>query len=187
MHVAPRLVQGTKTPPPRRVVSTPTAEQLTAMLTQVVTRGTGKAAHIDGYAVAGKTGTARKPLPGGTGYKEGAYVSTFVGFVPAEAPRLSAIVVLDEPTPIYGGLVSAPVFAELARYGLRLFRVPPPAAAMTVPVPQLSPDAAKADRDAGGPGGAPVAPQPGSPAVRSSTTVRPSPPTTLGRTPTPRH
>ena len=185
-YVAPRLVQGAGTPPPRRVVSTETADQLTAMLTQVVARGTGKAAHIDGYTVAGKTGTARKPLDGGKGYKEGAYVSTFVGFVPAEAPRLSAIVVLDEPTPIYGGLVSAPVFAELARYGLRLFRVPPPAGATTVPVPQVSPDAVKADRDAGGPGGAPLAPRPGQPSGQPSTTVRTTPPTTLGRTPTPR-
>ena len=186
MYVSPRLVQATAKPPSRRVVSTQTAQQLTAMLTQVVTRGTGKAARIDGYSVAGKTGTARKPLEGGKGYKEGAYVSTFVGFVPAEAPRFSAIVVLDEPTPIYGGLGSAPVFAELARYGLRLFRVPPPSMAATVPVPPLSPDAAKADRDAGGPSSAPVAPAPGEPRAQPSTTVRASPPTTLGRTPTPR-
>ena len=182
MYVAPRLVEGTRTPPPRRVVSTRTAQQLTAMLNQVVTRGTGKAAHIDGYTVAGKTGTARKPLPGGTGYKEGAYVSTFVGFVPAEQPQLSAIVVLDEPTPIYGGLVSAPVFADLARYGLRLFRIPPPAVAGTVAVPQLSADAAKADRDAGGPTAAPVTPKPGQPAP----TVPPSVPTTLRPSPTPK-
>ena len=180
VYTAPRLVQGAATPPPRRVVSTRTAQQLTAMLTQVVTRGTGKAARIDGYTVAGKTGTARKPLPGGTGYQEGAYVATFAGFVPAEAPRLSAIVVLDEPTPIYGGLVSAPVFADVARYGLRLFRVPPPAAATTVAVPQLSADAAKVDRDAGGPAAAPLTPKPGQPVP----TVPPSTPTTLRPSPT---
>jgi cell division protein FtsI (penicillin-binding protein 3) len=185
MYVAPRLVEGAPTPPPRRVVSTKTAQQITAMLEQVVTRGTAKAAHIDGYSVAGKTGTARKVAEGGKGYKDGAYIATFAGFVPAEQPQLSAIVVLDEPTPIYGGLVSAPVFADLARYGLRLFKVPPPAVASTVPVPQLSATAAAADRDAGGGTAAPVTPKPGqptptaplaSPATQTSpTTLRPSP------------
>ena len=160
------------------------------MLTQVVTRGTGKAAHIDGYTVAGKTGTARKVADGGKGYKEGAYVATFAGFVPAEAPQLSAIVVLDEPTPIYGGLVSAPVFADLARYGLRLFRVPPPAAATTVAVPQLSADAARIDRDAGGGAVAPVTPKPGQPATPAPGPPAPaaaaSTPTTLKPSPTPK-
>ena len=176
-YVAPRLVEGAATPPARRVVSTKTAQQITAMLTQVVTRGTGKAAHIDGYTVAGKTGTARKVAEGGRGYKDGAYIATFAGFVPAEQPRLSAIVVLDEPTPIYGGLVSAPVFADLARYGLRLFRIPPPSVATTVPVPQLSAGAAAADRDAGGGTVPPVTPKPGvpTPSTTSPTTLRPSP------------
>jgi len=182
MYVSPKLVQGARTPPPRRVVSEQTAQQMTAMLSEVVRVGTGKAARIDGYTVAGKTGTARKPLEGGGGYKEGAYVATFVGFVPAEAPRLSAIVVLDEPTPIYGGLVSAPVFADLARYALRHFQVPPPAVAGTVAVPQLSADAAKADRDAGGATttAAPVTPKPGQP----TPTVPKAAPTTLGPSPT---
>ena len=153
------------------------------MLGEVVRKGTGKAARIDGYTVAGKTGTARKPLDGGKGYKEGAYVATFAGFVPAESPRLSVIVVLDEPTPIYGGLVSAPVFAQLAHYGLRLYRIPPPAAAPTVVVPQLSPDAAKADRDAGGPAAPkPVAPNPGHPSIPAPATL----PTTLKPSPTPK-
>ncbi|TMK89623.1 MAG: penicillin-binding protein 2 [Actinobacteria bacterium] len=193
MYVAPRLVEGASTPSPRRVVSTKTAQQITAMLTQVVTRGTGKAAHIDGYTVAGKTGTARKVAEGGKGYKEGAYVATFAGFVPAEHPQLSAIVVLDEPTPIYGGLVSAPVFADLARYGLRLFRIPPPAVATTVAVPQLSAGAAAADRDAGGGTVAPVTPKPGQPAPTSppqappaSPAVSTTAPTTLSPSPTPK-
>src|SRR5207249_12303923 len=100
----------------RGVVWGRTARQVDAMLKEVVRVGTGTAAHIDGYTVAGKTGTARKPLEGARGYKKGAYVATFAGFVPAEAPRLSAIVVLDEPTPIYGGLVSAPVFAPAPKF-----------------------------------------------------------------------
>ena len=90
--------------------------------------GTGTGAAIDGYTVAGKTGTARKPLPTG-GYRDAQgyhYIATFAGFVPAEDPRLSMIVVLDEPVQMYGGLVSAPVFAKVAQYGLRLLRIPPP-------------------------------------------------------------
>src|SRR5205085_2619541 len=164
-------------------------DQITAMLTQVVTRGTAKAAHIDGYTVAGKTGTARKVAEGGKGYKDGAYIATFAGFVPAEQPQLSAIVVLDEPTPIYGGLVSAPVFPDLARYGLRLFKIPPPAVAATVAVPQLSAGAAAADRDAGGGTAAPVTPKPGQPVPTAPPTSTPaasrSAPTTLRPSPTP--
>jgi cell division protein FtsI (penicillin-binding protein 3) len=191
MYVSPRLVQGAPVAPPRRVVSTKTAEQITAMLEQVVTRGTAKAAHIDGYTVAGKTGTARKVAEGGKGYKDGAYIATFAGFVPAEQPQLSAIVVLDEPTPIYGGLVSAPVFAEVARYGLRLFKIPPPAVATTVAVPQLSASAAAADRDAGGGAVAPVTPKPGQPAPTvpsppASASVSTTTPTTLKPSPTPK-
>jgi cell division protein FtsI (penicillin-binding protein 3) len=109
----------------RRIVTSTTARELTGMLEQVVKAGTGTAARVQGFTVAGKTGTAQKPKDGYRGYKEGAYVASFVGFLPAEAPRLSAIVVLDEPTPIFGGLVSAPVFSQLGGYGVRVFGVPP--------------------------------------------------------------
>jgi cell division protein FtsI (penicillin-binding protein 3) len=99
------------------------------MLANVVAEGTGTRGGITGYTVAGKTGTARKPLATG-GYKDASgyhYVATFAGFVPAERPELSIIVVIDEPAgDIYGGTVAAPVFADLAQYGLRLFRIPPP-------------------------------------------------------------
>jgi cell division protein FtsI (penicillin-binding protein 3) len=145
LYVGPRLVRATidgqgrrKTTPPsttRRVISATAARQMTAMLDEVVRVGTGKAAAVNGYTVAGKTGTARKPLPGGTGYKAGAYLSSFAGFVPAEKPAFSIMVTLDEPTPIYGGLVAAPVFAELAGYALREFRVPPPPQVKPAAVP----------------------------------------------------
>jgi cell division protein FtsI (penicillin-binding protein 3) len=113
-----------------RVVSEHTAEQMREMLVNVVAKGTGTRGGITGYSVAGKTGTARKPLPEG-GYQDAAgnyhYVANFVGFVPAEQPELSIIVVIDEPAgDIYGGTVAAPVFADLAQYGLRLFRIAPP-------------------------------------------------------------
>ena len=136
-YVAPKLVRatvepdGVMTPTPeserRRVVSPKVADQLADMLIEVVRRGTGELAAVEGYTVAGKTGTARKPRDGARGYEAGAYVASFAGFVPAESPGLTAIVLLDEPKPIYGGVVAAPVFAEVVRYALRLFRIPPPA------------------------------------------------------------
>ncbi len=112
-----------------RVVSTVTATQLQAMLANVVESGTGTAAAIDGYTVAGKTGTARKPqATGGYADEDGRfdYVSTFAGFVPADDPQLSAIVVLDEPeTSIYASETAAPVFAELAQFSLRHLGIAP--------------------------------------------------------------
>ena len=176
VYVAPKLVKATvdaygaehATPAAaqHRVISTKTAAQLTAMLTEVTRVGTGTLARIDGYTVAGKTGTARKPLEGARGYKEGAYVSSFAGFVPAEKPAFTSLVVLDEPTPIYGGLVSAPPFAEIARYALRQFRVPPPVAGPIAVVPAADPTAAKAAGDAGDvdPGAGSTTTLPGRPA-----------------------
>ncbi|MGH9165738.1 MAG: peptidoglycan D,D-transpeptidase FtsI family protein, partial [Acidimicrobiales bacterium] len=135
-YVAPRLLKATvdaggtrRNAPPsarRAVISPATAAQVTAMLSEVVRVGTGTEAAVDGYTVAGKTGTARKPLEGARGYKEGAYVASFAGFVPAEKPALAAIVILDEPTPIFGGIVAAPVFADVAGYALRHLKIPPP-------------------------------------------------------------
>jgi cell division protein FtsI (penicillin-binding protein 3) len=115
----------------RQVVSEDTAAKLRDMLVDVVAEGTGTRGGVTGYSVAGKTGTARKPDPVRGGYEDAAgryhYVATFAGFVPAERPELSIIVVIDEPTgDIYGGSVAAPVFADLAQYGLRLFHIPPP-------------------------------------------------------------
>jgi cell division protein FtsI (penicillin-binding protein 3) len=142
-YVAPKLVKavvgtdGTEHPTPasatRRVISERTAAQLAPMLVEVVKRGTGELAAIDGYTVAGKTGTARKPDEKVRGYKAGAYVASFAGFVPAEQPALSAIVILDEPTPIYGGIVAAPVFSQVAKFGLRELRIAPPGARAVQP------------------------------------------------------
>jgi cell division protein FtsI (penicillin-binding protein 3) len=148
MWVEPHLVKevvgpdGTEStaPPPKthRVVSEHTAKQMTAMLANVVKVGTGVNAAIDGYTVAGKTGTPRKVID--QNYQIGAYVPSFAGYVPAESPRLSAIVVLDEPRPIYyAGQVSAPVFARIQQYALRLFRIPPPSHDLGVNVPTPQP------------------------------------------------
>jgi cell division protein FtsI (penicillin-binding protein 3) len=148
-YVAPRVVRsmaddaGEPQPAPpsaaRQVVSERTARQMAAMMTSVVDEGTGSAAAIDGYPVAGKTGTARKPLDSG-GYEDAdgnyRYVATFAGFVPANRPALSVTVVIDEPTTdIYGGTVAAPVFRRLAEEGLRRLEVAPPAEITNVAAP----------------------------------------------------
>jgi cell division protein FtsI (penicillin-binding protein 3) len=148
-YVSPRLVRatidgnGVRHAAPeahtRRAVSSATATAVTAMLEEVVKAGTGTLAQIPGYRVAGKTGTARKPAPGGKGYLQGAYMSSFAGFAPADHPAISVLVMLDEPTPIYGGLVAAPVFSELARAVLREMRIAPSStAAAAAPAPTVA-------------------------------------------------
>ncbi|MGI8661651.1 MAG: peptidoglycan D,D-transpeptidase FtsI family protein [Acidimicrobiales bacterium] len=152
-YVDPKLVldtvdsNGTRHPTAtsaaREVVSEKTAGEVRDMMTAVVNAGTGKQAAIAGYSVAGKTGTARKPQRNG-GYVDAAgnphYVTTFAGFVPAEDPRISAIVVLDEPTKdIYASDTAAPVFSRIASYALRRFQIAPPQALRsTVPAPRLT-------------------------------------------------
>ncbi len=110
----------------RRVIAPATARRLTSMLEAVVAPGgTGQQAALAGYAVAGKTGTARKVGEEG-GYADGRYVSSFVGFVPAEAPRFVIAVFIDEPKgSIYGGAVAAPAFRAIAEAALTAYRVPP--------------------------------------------------------------
>jgi cell division protein FtsI (penicillin-binding protein 3) len=132
----PRLVRGTvgedgrltPTSPPatHRVITADTARKVRDMLTAVVSgeRGTGARAAVPGYTVAGKTGTARKPREGARGYS-GEYIASFVGFAPADDPRLVVAVMVDEPTPIFGGWVAAPLFAEVMSFALAHRRVPP--------------------------------------------------------------
>lgn len=101
----------------RRVVSKQTANTMRRLLVKVVDKGTGVEAQIPGYKVAGKTGTAQKPLPGG-GYGS-SYIASFAGFAPADDPLIAAIVVLDNPQPIWGGLTAAPTFQTVVEYALR--------------------------------------------------------------------
>lgn len=109
----------------RRVMSSTTASELTTMLQQVVTTGTGVEAAIPGYLVAGKTGTSQIPTPGQASYVDGSYNATFVGFAPANHPVLSALVVLERPTGDYfGGGVAAPVFARIMSYALHRYGIP---------------------------------------------------------------
>lgn len=104
-------------PARRRVLSKDTARKMRKMLERVVDEGTGVAAQIPGYRVAGKTGTAQKPLPGG-GYGA-SYVASFMGFAPADNPQLVVLVVLDDPNPIWGGSTAAPTFRTIMEYSLR--------------------------------------------------------------------
>jgi cell division protein FtsI (penicillin-binding protein 3) len=135
--VQPRLVRGFQSPGgesrqapvqrTRRVVTTETADVLTRMLASVVEGGTGSAAQIPGYQVAGKTGTSRK-LENGEYVQR--YMASFVGFLPASDPRVVIAVSIDEPRTIYGGLAAAPLFREIARYAIQRLSIPaaPPVA-----------------------------------------------------------
>ena len=111
----------------RRLVSPGIADQLMLMLKDVVAEGTGQYAAMPGYQVAGKTGTAQKPDSSG-GYATGRYVASFVGIVPASRPRLVVLVTVDEPQgAIWGGVVAAPAFQQIARFDLQYLEVPPDA------------------------------------------------------------
>ena len=142
----PHLVQGTvdhegtfETVPseePHRVISADTAAIVADMLVEVVEspNGTGGLAAVPGYRVGGKTGTAQKPLEGELGYEDGAYIATFAGFAPVEDPQVVVAVMLDEPTPYYGGLSAAPTFSEVMQFALRDQRVAPQAPPVPLPV-----------------------------------------------------
>ena len=111
----------------RRVVSEKTAKLLASMLRDVTAEGgTGTMANIEGFEVAGKTGTAQKADPVHGGYSSKKRVGSFVGFVPAHDPRLVALVLIDEPeVNVYGGVVAAPVFRNIAQGALRRLAVAP--------------------------------------------------------------
>jgi cell division protein FtsI (penicillin-binding protein 3) len=126
------LVKVDAPPPTIPVLKPETAAAMRQMLELAVgPGGTAPRARIEGYRVAGKTGTARK-LSNGRYVSN--YVASFAGFAPASDPRLVVAVMIDEPAggQIYGGQVAAPVFAEVAAQSLRTLQVPPDAASATV-------------------------------------------------------
>ena len=124
LWVQPHLVDhvgdgAPKVPGRRRIVTQWVARQIMAMLKNVVAEGTGTLAEVPGYQVAGKTGTAAKPDERG-GYSDSRYVASFVGVVPASRPRLVILVSVDEPQgAIWGGVVAAPAFSQIAKFGLQ--------------------------------------------------------------------
>jgi len=160
--VQPRLLAATidsngqkrKSPPAatRRVIKSETAEQLTSILVRVTEgkHGTGKAAAIPGYQVAGKTGTAQKPRTDGQAGYAG-YIGSFIGFAPAGDPQLVVGVILDEPSPIWGGVTAGPAFKEVMQFSLRHLGIGPgpvlPLEGTPLPTPDRSGDVAKAAPD----------------------------------------
>lgn len=109
-----------------QIVTAETAKNLKTMLRQVVLTGTGKRAQLDGYSVAGKTGTAWKFNAASKAVDSSKYVSSFIGMAPAEDPQIVVAVVMDEPRvgARDGGQVSAPVFREVAQQILAEMNVP---------------------------------------------------------------
>ena len=142
--VQPRVVRavirdGARRPVPRKVlgraIDAATAADVTAIMEAVVERGTGRSAQIDGYTIAGKTGTAQKVVNGR--YSNTDYNVSFVGFVPSRKPVFTIVVVVDSPhkVPPYGATVAAPIFKRIATAAMRQYGVPPsinPAPALLV-------------------------------------------------------
>ncbi|HEX3695636.1 MAG TPA: penicillin-binding transpeptidase domain-containing protein [Polyangia bacterium] len=135
-HVVARIVNqdgSVETPalrPDRRVISADAARTMVGIMRGVTEPGgTAKQAAIPGYPVAGKTGTAQKVANGH--YDSSKWVASFIGFAPADDPRVAIIVVVDEPQGDHlGGAVAAPVFREIGEQALRYLHVPPSAAAL---------------------------------------------------------
>jgi cell division protein FtsI (penicillin-binding protein 3) len=166
--------------PVRRVVSTATAATMARWLTGVVEDpdGTGHRARSEGWRMAGKTGTAQKADPVTGGYSADRHFSSFVGFAPAEAPRVVIGVFIDEPQgEVYGGEVAAPPFREIAEYALKMLGVPPhgpppastgPAGATATPMASAARRPAATPAPAAEPDAEPAAPPPVDVAARRS-------------------
>jgi cell division protein FtsI (penicillin-binding protein 3) len=159
LRVAPHLVREVRDahgrtvrrtePKAARVVSAETARAVRTMLESVTVKGTAKAARLEGYTAAGKTGTAQKIDPKTRAYSKTKYVASFVGFAPVERPAAVIIVVLDEPSgSYYGGTVAAPVFREIAEQVLPYLDV--------VPDTELKPEDRRAGEESIARGGPPA-------------------------------
>ncbi|GEM_PF-1106468 len=123
IKVNPKIELNSPDLAPERVISEKTAQVITKMLVNVVDEGTGKGARIPYVRVAGKTGTAqklgKKIEPGRKGR-----IAYFVGFAPAENPKIVTLVMVDDPIgQVYGGTVSAPAFAEITSFALKRFNI----------------------------------------------------------------
>ena len=141
-YVAPKLIKSiidrggkmVDTPPSAThpVISKSAADEMTTMMETVVCKGTGKAARVPPYSVAGKTGTSYKAQPNGTYFDANhnhVYFASFVGFFPADDPQVTVLVSIDEPPfdgDRFGGVTAAPVFTEIARAAINQLRIAPP-------------------------------------------------------------
>jgi membrane peptidoglycan carboxypeptidase len=148
----------------RRTIEPDTAATMTTIMEQVVERGTARAARIDGFTIAGKTGTAAKLVNGH--YQTSDYNASFVGFIPSRKPRLTILVVIDSPHTKghTGGAVSAPVFKRIAEAAVTYLGIPPN---LNPPTPVLV-----ARRDAAAETG--VMPQPARAAAVLAATMEPA-------------
>ncbi|PIR96533.1 MAG: hypothetical protein COT92_00695 [Candidatus Doudnabacteria bacterium CG10_big_fil_rev_8_21_14_0_10_42_18] len=108
------------------VISKETANKISAMLVNVVESGHGKKAAVDGYYIAGKTGTAQVPKQNGKGYEENINIGSFIGYGPVENPKFLMLVRIDHPRTVqYAETTAAPAFGEIAKFILNYFQVPP--------------------------------------------------------------
>jgi cell division protein FtsI (penicillin-binding protein 3) len=111
------------------VIGRPLDSKTAALMRYLLARvtedgGTGTRGRVEGFKVAGKTGTAQKPVPGG--YSDTAYMASFAGFLPADKPEITIVVVIEEPQPYHtGGVVAAPVFAQIAEQTVRYLNLEP--------------------------------------------------------------
>lgn len=119
------VVEQLKSKKIRRVISEKASLQMVEILKSVVKNGTGKKAALDGFDVAGKTGTAQKYNMETRSYSSTEFISSFIGFAPADSPRLVILVMIDNPKGLHwGSVVSAPVFQKIAKKALRYLNVP---------------------------------------------------------------
>ncbi|QDR80379.1 stage V sporulation protein D [Sporomusa termitida] len=119
-----QIVRGYQPDVIRQVLDPTTTKQVKEILESVVTQGSGRNAYIEGYKIAGKTGTAQKV--GAGGYLPDKYVASFVGFAPADNPQVAMLVIIDEPVGLYyGGQIAAPVFGAVMKDVLQYLKVTP--------------------------------------------------------------
>lgn len=125
-----QVIRGFQPDVVRQVLDTSITKQVNEILESVVSQGSGKNAYIEGFKIAGKTGTAQKV--GAGGYLPDKYVASFVGFAPADDPQVAMLVIIDEPVGLYyGGQIAAPVFGAVMKDVLQYLKVnPQPAVAV---------------------------------------------------------
>jgi len=129
-YIIDKIVSGsdevyTKPKYSEQVISKETLSKITSMLVSVVDNGFSKVAKINGYYIAGKTGTAQVPLINGKGYDEEKTIQSFIGFGPAYDPQFLILVKLDNPKVSKSSLSAVPIFKQLAQYIINYWQIPP--------------------------------------------------------------
>ena len=125
--IAPKLLKGESNFPFAQIISEKVAEKIIDMLNSVVEEsgGTAQKARVDGYNIAGKTGTVRKTLITG-GYAKDSYMAIFAGIAPAFNPKIVVVIIIDDPKgeKYGGGSVAAPIFSKITRHILKVMGIP---------------------------------------------------------------